>query len=94
MYLLNFESISKMLTRTSRDVLTSLSDVVEQLIQLVVATEERQSAMPRLDTLSNGVVDQVQSLTQVSQRIMDLPDSDVTMKEEMSLGSSMGSRIF
>ncbi len=83
-----------MLTRTSRDVLTSLSNVVEQLIQLVVATEERQSAMPRLDTLSNGVVDQVQSLTQVSQRIMDLPDSDVTMKEEMSSGSSMGSRIF
>ena len=79
-----------MYTKSSESVLTSLSTVVTQLIDLVAQSNANGGGLPRLDSLSQGVVSQVNVLGQVSTTIMKLPGSDDKLKTEMAGGVGLG----
>ena len=78
-----------MRTKSSSSVLTSLSTVVTDLTTLIAQTLAS-GTLPPLDGLSQGVVNQVDVLAQVSERIIEVNGDDDELKSGIRAGVVMG----
>ena len=82
-----------MLTKTSKTVLSALSEVVEKLIQVIAQCESQNAPVPDLRALSGSVLDQVDNLVAVADKITAQASADEILKKEMPNACKVGMEL-
>jgi hypothetical protein len=83
-----------MLSKTSKSVLCHLTDVVEKLMQILADCNEQKKPIPDLVNMSLQVFDQTQLLCQVAHKIIQEPNSDKVLQQEMQSSSQAGKAFY
>jgi hypothetical protein len=79
-----------MLTKTSKEILGTLSNVVEQLLTILSNYEAKKTPIPNLTDLSAGVQAQVVNLSLVGDKIVKQSNSDEKLKKGMPAAAKLG----